>query len=261
MNGLVLIDSLSDGDLSKPSGGRAERIARQLSGRIIQQRLKPGTKLPAETALARHFGVSRTVIREAMAMLKAEGLVETMQGSGAYVLPPEAGGAEQPDNAFRASLGSLIDLLEVRRTIEGEIAARAAMMHGADALARIDAAFERLQLAERESRPGVGEDRAFHASIADAAGSAYWQMLTASLAKPIEIAISVTRTNEAMREGFAAAVAAEHAAIREAVAARNPDLARQAAARHMEQAAFRVMSADQEFWRTGGASLVNLPGG
>jgi DNA-binding FadR family transcriptional regulator len=254
------IDTLAGEDIAIAQGSRVERIARHLANRIAQDELEPGTKLPTESALAQHFSVSRAAIREAMAMLKAEGLIQTMQGSGAFVAQAGSFISSRLDKLTHASLASLLDLIEVRRVIEGEIAARAATVGGPEALDRINAAFARLQLAEAEGRPGVAEDRAFHASIADASGNVYWQTLTESLAKSIEIAISVTRVNEAMREGFSVAVGREHAAIRNAIVARDADAARAAAAHHMEQSAIRVMSADHRFWQAEGAPVRNLPG-
>ncbi len=64
---------------------RSERVARLLCEQISHHDLQPGDRLPSENALATHFGVSRPVIREAIAMLKADGLLETFQGSGAYI--------------------------------------------------------------------------------------------------------------------------------------------------------------------------------
>jgi len=258
----ILSDFIDAGSIgiNAAQGNRAVRVARYLSNRITEHQLEAGSKLPAENAMARHFGVSRTVIREAVAMLKAEGLVETLQGSGTFVLSSEDVGAGSGERLTRASLQSLMDLLNVRRMIEAEIAGLAAEKHRPEDLLRIDTALARLQQADQEGRSGVAEDRAFHASIADATGNVYWRSITRSLAKPIDIAISVTRVNEAMREGFAAAVAEEHAAIRDAVAARDVPQARAAATRHLDQAKARVMSADQTFWRTAGAPVVNLPG-
>ncbi|WP_197054704.1 winged helix-turn-helix domain-containing protein [Paracoccus sp. PAMC 22219] len=58
------------------------RIAAHMAARIQQGGLKPGDKLPTEAAMSRDFGVSRTVIREAIAQLRNEGMIETRQASG-----------------------------------------------------------------------------------------------------------------------------------------------------------------------------------
>jgi GntR family transcriptional regulator, transcriptional repressor for pyruvate dehydrogenase complex len=240
--------------------GRPQRIARMLSERITHHELQPGAKLPSENALAAHFGVSRAAVREAIAMLKAEGLVETLQGSGAYVRAPDAASHDDAlDGLTRASVGSLLDLIEVRRVMEGEIAAKAAATRTPAQLAAIDEALARLRRAQLDGRPGVVEDRAFHASIAEASNNAYWRKLTDALAKSVEIAISVTRLNESLRRDFAIAVDDEHSAVRDAIAAGDPERARAAAALHMQKSAERVLSADQEFWIKDGSRIIDLP--
>jgi len=228
-----------------------------LSERIVQQGMDVGARLPSENAMAAEFGVSRAVIREAIAMLKADGLVETLQGSGAYVRARSADRRDL-DQLTRASLSSLLDLIEVRRVMESEIAARAAVTRSPQQLAAIDTALDRLRKAEAEGRDGVTEDCQFHAAIAEASGNRYWSRLTETLAQSIEIAISVTRVNEALRRDFALQVAGEHAEVRDAIAAGDPNRARAAATRHMVQAAHRILSADQDFWSKGGAPAANL---
>ncbi|MDF0546293.1 FadR/GntR family transcriptional regulator [Sphingobium sp. H39-3-25] len=253
---------LGETDRSPNSGqseSRPKRVARLLSERISQHKLQPGAKLPSENALAAHFGVSRAVVREAVAMLKAEGLVETFQGSGAFVRAPQPDVQDGIDRMTRASVETLLDLIDVRKVVESEMASRAATHRTEAQLAAIDYALERLRTAQAEGKPGVIEDRAFHTAVADACGSIYWRKLSESLAKPIEIAIGVTRLNEALRSDFAIAVAEEHVAIRDAIAAGDPDGARAAASNHMHQSAQRVLSADQEFWMKGGARVADLP--
>ncbi len=240
-------------------GSRAERIARHLSNRILRKEFQVGSKLPTENAMASHFGVSRAVIREAIAMLKAEGLVETLQGSGAFITSTGPLAGKAPDKITRASLHSLMELLEVRGSIEAAIAERAARTRTEKDIQRIDAALERLLKTEAANLPAVAEDVAFHASIAQACGNRYWVMLVQSLERAIEIAISVTRVNEARRMDFATQAAAEHQAIRDAIVAGDPVAARRAAALHMEEAAARIMSADKDFWKAGGSPVVNLP--
>ena len=66
------------------AGSLSQRVAKILSQKIRGNVLSAGTRLPSENAMAQHFEVSRTVVREAIASLKAEGLVETRQGSGGF---------------------------------------------------------------------------------------------------------------------------------------------------------------------------------
>jgi DNA-binding FadR family transcriptional regulator len=252
-------DDVTDGHAPAAVPSRPERIAGILRQRITDHELEAGSRLPSENALAEHFGVSRAVIREAIQRLKVEGLVETLQGSGAYVRSPDAGDANI-DRLTRASLDSLLDLLEVRRETEGAIAARAAARRTDQQMAAIDAALEALVVAEQAGRNGAGEDRAFHTSIAAASGNIYWLKLYQALAPQIQVGMSVTRGNEALRQDFWAQVEAEHRAIRDAIADRDPERSRAAAIRHMEMSSERTMSADRDFWRqAAGAKVTKLP--
>src|SRR3954471_13829515 len=66
----------------------AQGVVEELSGRIRQKEFKPGDKLPPESAIMEAYGVSRTVIREAISQLQASGLVQTRHGIGTFVLEP-----------------------------------------------------------------------------------------------------------------------------------------------------------------------------
>ena len=67
------------------TGTLGARVADKLRQKIHRDGLHPGTRLPSEQAMAQHFGVSRTVVREAIALLKAEGILSTRKGSGAFI--------------------------------------------------------------------------------------------------------------------------------------------------------------------------------
>jgi len=244
---------------SSHSASRPERIAQILQSRITGHELAAGSRLPSEKALATHFGVSRAAVREAIARLKSEGLVETLQGSGTYVRALQGSRQDHVDSLTRSSVESLLALIDVRRVTEAEIAARAAALRTNQQMTALDRAFQRLIEVEAEGGDGVAEDRAFHACIADASGNVYWRELTAVFSKHIAVAIAVTRVNEAMRRDFSVQVAAEHRELRDAILASDPERARAAAILHMKNAADRILTADRSFWKTDGARVVNLP--
>src|SRR3546814_7616214 len=100
----------------RPRQGLTHRVIAELRGRIESGALKPGDKLPTEQALIRHFGVSRTVIREAVAGLRADGLVEPRQGVGVFVLQPAAPNAELPRLTLPTRrISDIIESLELDR--------------------------------------------------------------------------------------------------------------------------------------------------
>src|SRR5690606_24840055 len=105
---------------------RAARIVRGLGSEILRGTLKPGDRLPSEHQLETRFGVSRAVVREAITSLKAEGLVATRQGAGAFVLQPLPGATFRVVEADLATLEDLVQMMELRATVEAEAAGLAA---------------------------------------------------------------------------------------------------------------------------------------
>ncbi|HEY4921024.1 MAG TPA: FadR/GntR family transcriptional regulator [Xanthobacteraceae bacterium] len=145
----------------------AHALVERLSGEILSGRLAPGAQLPTEQGLIAASGVSRTVVREAIAALRAEGLVVTRQGAGAFV----AEGSRRPFRIDPAGLGSLAEVLavmELRTGIEVEAAGLAAERAGAADLRAIAAAYAAIERAIARGEPGIDEDFAFHRRIAAA---------------------------------------------------------------------------------------------
>ena len=239
------------------TGTLASRVAEQLLDKIRADKLVAGVRLPSEQAMAQHFGVSRTVIREAIARLKADGLLETRKGSGAFVRDPGAYRLTDGSNrSIEGSIQSLLNLIEVRRVMEAEVAALAALRRTPAQLADIDYALRHIEEVVAAGADGVKEDAQLHLAIAAATGNPHWVRLMEVFGQPIRSAILVTRANEARSVNFSRQVRAEHQKIVEAIAAGDPARARSAAAAHMTQAAQRVQAADLEFWRGDGGEFV-----
>lgn len=247
--------ALADADQNSfQSGTLGARVAERLLARIREEDLQPGTRLPSEQNMAEHFGVSRTVIRDAIAMLKAEGLLETRKGSGAFLRRSAA--SPRTDPLTEQSIQSLLNLIEVREGIEAETAALAAVRRTPAQLADIEYALRGIEEAAAAGLDGVEEDAKLHQCIAVATGNPTWVRFVEMFAEPIRSAVKVTRANEARREDLMRQVQEEHERIVSAIAARDPDAARAAARAHMEQAARRVREADREFWRGQGGELA-----
>ena len=148
------------------SGELTERLAAD----ITSGKLQPGARPPTEQELIAATGVSRTVVREAVAALRAEGLVMTRQGVGAFV----AGNPRRPFRIHFDRLGSLrevLQVMELRTGIEIEAAGLAAERATPADLARSAAASRRSSAAIRAARPAVDQDFALHCRIAEAAGN------------------------------------------------------------------------------------------
>jgi len=94
----------------------AERLAKRLSAAVHEGQLAAGNRLPTEQALCEQYGVSRTVVREAISMLKREGMLTSRQGSGTFVVP-------NPSVALRLSppqgnFEAVVEILELRSALE-----------------------------------------------------------------------------------------------------------------------------------------------
>lgn len=228
------------------------RVAAVLLEKIREGGFAPGSRLPTEHVMAQRFGVSRTVIREAIIALKSEGVVETRQGSGAFVRQPGAKSVFNVDPLARESAQQLLLIIEMRRAIDAEIAALAAARRNQQQIDAIRRTLQDIDEAVAAGRDGVHEDVQFHLSIARATGNPYWTKLVEMFAPQLHAAITVTRANEARRKDFKQAARVEHHRILDAIIAGDPIAARAAAAGHMEGASERVESADQEFWAAEG---------
>lgn len=214
--------------------GRAGRLYEQLAARIAEAigrgDYKPGDRLPAERELAMTFAVSRPTIREAVIALELDGLVEVKVGSGVYVRDKPRGGPPQP---VPADIGAF-ELTEARLLFEGEVAALAATHISDEEIAGL-----RSLLAEMEGENAKGGhggeavDLAFHMTIARATRNSALAGVVQHLWETRNRSPQCLRTFEKSRAKGYQPVVAEHAAIVEALAARDPVAARAAMRAHL----------------------------
>lgn len=233
---------------SAEAGTLAERVARILAGEIRGRVYPVNSRLPTEQALTEQYGVSRTVIREAISQLKFEGLVATRQGSGTVVLPGNASESFRLSRADDDPGAGVIRILELRRGIEAEMAALAAERRTAAELQDIRRSWRAIVEAVKDGFDGAREDLAFHIAIARATHNMHYVELLSMLTRSLLDAIRVTRSNEARRVDMSAQVNAEHEAIFSAISARNPKAARQAAFQHMHNTEARLKQGGEDFW-------------
>lgn len=221
----------------------SDRLAAVLAAQVSGGQLQPGQRLPTEQQLALAHGVSRTVVREAVHQLKSQGLLRSRQGSGIYVTD---GAAHQPlsfDPTVLESLDAVVQVVEVRRALEGEIAALAAERATRADVTALRRALKAIDAAAAAGRDGVAEDLAFHRAVAAATGNPQFERLLGFLEQYLREAMRVTRGNEARHLQFAQAVRREHQALVDAIAAGDATAARRAATRHMQHACDRLVQA------------------
>lgn len=241
-----------DASLRAMDGTLADRVTGLIAADIRARVYPMNTRLPTEQSMTQQYGVSRTVVREAISRLKSEGLVETRQGSGTVVRDPKAADAFRLAQAGAADAQNpaqgVLHILELRRGIEAEMAALAAQRRTSAEMTQIQQALRAITRAEKEGRDGVEEDLAFHIAISRAAHNPHYTGLLGMLTRALHDAIRLTRSNEARRTDLVAQVQAEHEAICAAIKARDPVAARTAAFMHMHNTGERIEQAGKDFW-------------
>ena len=238
-----------------PTLNRAEEVARALASQIRSGAIEVDARLPSEQTMALQFGVSRVVIREAMARLKNEGLIRSRQGSGAFVRDWEISSL-QLDPDIRKSLESVLAIFELRKGIEAEAAALAAERRTRKELIAIEKAFARVVAINQMRGDSSQADMKFHRSIAEAAHNPYYIAVLDYLSQFVITAVRVSRGNAALREDFASQVEVEHLDIFDAIKRKDSSAARLAAQTHMDRGRIRVRQAGRDFWAKKGQGLA-----
>jgi DNA-binding FadR family transcriptional regulator len=233
---------------ARRSRSLTQTVVSALSERIRSGEFHVGEKLPTESELMDAFGVSRTVIREAISRLQAAGLVETRHGIGTFLLEPQN---EQQLRIRTESILTMLDvlaILELRISLETEAA-------GLAALRRTDAQLQQLRTILDEfsenihKRTGnaVTSDVAFHLLVATATGNRYFHDILKQLGKAI---IPRTRVDSASlaegdRESYLSRVQLEHEDIYNAIVREDPDAARAAMRTHLANSRERLRRAQE----------------
>jgi GntR family transcriptional regulator, transcriptional repressor for pyruvate dehydrogenase complex len=212
-----------------------EEVVARIAGEIRSGRLAPGARLPTEQKLMQAMGVSRTVVREAVAALRAEGLVTTRQGSGAFVSADTSRVPFRIDPDGLVSIQHVLDVMELRLAIEVEAAALAAERGTPQTLASVAGALRDMQAAIDRGEGAVGEDFALHRAIAVASGNPRFVELLRYLGGYVIPRQSVRVTVDApeQQRQYLMRIQKEHARICEAIAARRPADARKAMRVHL----------------------------
>ena len=214
-------------------------VASSISREIAQGRLKPGDQLPTEQALATTFGVSRNVVREAIAQLRADGMIEARQGIGAFVLAPEQRASIRIDGEALREGQNMERLFELRCILEAESAALAAERRGQDHLDAIKAALDRMSGEERWEEGSIDADLLFHREIARATGNSYIHTFISFVCEQIRRSIYYARQTNPLHDLVEVNVG-EHVRIYEALVAGDPAAAEAAMRAHIIGAAERV---------------------
>ncbi|WP_165820167.1 FadR/GntR family transcriptional regulator [Microvirga sp. KLBC 81] len=184
--------------------------------------LQPGDCLPAERVLMTELSVGRSTLREVIRHWQALGVVESRRGSGTYLLRRISPETMHLPLAVDTGRNGLLQMMEVRRGLEVEASALAAVRASADDLALIESKLQTMEAVHREKGCAGQEDLEFHLSIYDACGNPLFGQLLSQLRESVQALFSMSR----LRTDFAARSFPFHRELFEAIAAKDPDAAR-----------------------------------
>jgi GntR family transcriptional repressor for pyruvate dehydrogenase complex len=213
----------------------ALELVESLGDRIREGRIVPGDKLPSEAAIMEEFGVSRTVVREAISKLQAGGLVETRHGIGTFVVGLGDGAAFRIAPEQMGTLRDVIEVLELRIGIETEAAALAAMRRTTQNLEDMRSALDAFSSARAEGRDAVGPDFQFHLEVARATQNPHFADLMGTLGSMIipRARLGAGEAVDEAQRSYLQRANAEHENIYDAIANQDTEAARAAMRTHL----------------------------
>lgn len=186
-------------------------------------------------------GVSRTVVREAVAALRADGLVITRQGLGAFVASDVQRWPFRIDPNELKSGSGIVQILELRMSLEIEASSLAAERRTSEDIVRIKAALNAIETEIESGGNAVDADFKFHLAIFRSSQNRYFPQFLEFLGNfiiPRQI-FNVERESDKQRGQYLHRIQAEHVAIYEAIREQNPTAARKAARRHLSNSLHR----------------------
>lgn len=212
--------------------GLPEELAAIIFRRIESGDFKLGDVLPSEQALAEIYQVSRTVVREALARLKYEGIIMSKRGSGPVVCGTtlNKGFSLEVDSEGEPALEHFF---EFRMFMEGEAAAMAAIRRTPEHVKTFEAYLRQMETAIEEQTSGAEPDYGFHCLIAESSTNEYVHNFTKYLSMKIWMRVYSARGLSNLIHKRAQLVLDEHKNIYKAIAAGDPDAARIAAQTHI----------------------------
>ncbi len=220
-----------------------ELVAAEIEEAIMDGSYSAGSQLPSEQQLANQFGVSRNVVREAFKFLKERGLIEILNGSGAYVSQPSVEPTSNALGRYLRLLGareSIEMLYEARRLLEGENARLASLRADASDLQTLDACLQRMKDHAGSIERWSEADLDFHLAVAHATHNPFLTVLLEPL---------VDQLRGVIAEGYLVPGAVErglqaHSRLFEFIKARDAEGAYRAILEHLSDSEARVEQVD-----------------
>ncbi len=208
----------------------SDKVADMMLETILSQKLRVGDRLPSERELGEQFGVSRTVVREAVRALVAKGLIDVRSGSGLRVAAVDAAAVSESMSLYlRGATLDFEKVHEVRALLEVHIAGVAAERATDADVTRLREVHERMRAERGDVEAAARDDLEFHRVIARATQNDLYLLLMDSIGSAL---IDIRREN--LRSGSTPMTLDQHEAVLDSIAAGDPDRARAAMAAHLE---------------------------
>ena len=229
----------------------AETLVESVGDRIRSGQWAQGSKLPTEAAIMEEFGVSRTVVREAISRLQAAGLVATRHGIGTFVVGLGEGGAFRIGQERLQTLHDVIAVLELRIGVETEAAALAAQRRTDENLQALRRAMAAFEAAVEAGREAVGPDFQFHLEVARASQNHHFTDLMSTLGASIipRARLGPEEPLSEERRTYLRRVNGEHQNVFDAIARQDPEAARAAMRTHLANSRERRRQAAESVQR------------
>lgn len=208
---------------------RTQAIVERLGQDVVSGVYSGPKGFPIEAQLCEQLGASRSILREAVKMLTAKGLLGARPRHGTWIRSEAEWNLLDPDVLRwllerKFSLSLLAEFTEVRLAIEPTAAALAASSATPETIAPMRQAIERMKAAKNGKDDPLDSDIAFHVAVLHASGNRFFSQLEELIDTALRISIQLTNRFK----GVALADVPDHERVLNAIAERNPDKARAA---------------------------------
>ncbi len=228
-----------------------DEVASSILASIESRQLKPGDKLPSENQLSKQFGVARTVIREAISLLKFDGVVDSRRGVGAFIAQSENRSAFRISPACFEIRKQIVQLLQLRTGVQAGASALAAEMRTSKQMAEIESAYERIVIADQQGPGEALEERVdsellFYRLITQASSNRYYEDVVGMIESNLQTNLRSAFLKNAATSEFGPEILAEHLAVLSALQKKDIEGARVATRLRFEHSA-RSLASRKDF--------------
>lgn len=230
-----------------------EHFVETIAGKIQAGDLQAGDKLPTEASMMREYGVSRTVVREALSRLQANGIVETRHGVGTFILDLPEQRSPFPSHS-PVTLRDVICMMELRVSLETEAAALAAMRASDENFMAMRVLLDEFSRQVERREAAIETDRSFHMEIARATGNKYFEDFFQYLGNVIPRGrVNNAHVDTESLQEYLTRTNREHRVILRAIENRDPESARAAMRVHLDGSKDRLSRALSRLTEVSGA--------